>query len=236
MLLLSLGVLLCSGVFAHASPGYLQPMKIHQTVDPIFPAALINSGVTTGACEIAIYVDPSGQLAEWLVTKYTDADFGAAAVAAIQRWKYEAAQLDGQPVGTMVDLSFNFEARGVVVSMTTLSEAIEHLGQQMRSGGYVYRPCGSEELDRAPEPTVTVTPQYPKELADKGVKGQVTVEYYIDETGAVRMPCVSRDDNPMLGGLTIAALSQWKFTPPTSHGRPVLVKARQVFDFKGDHS
>jgi outer membrane biosynthesis protein TonB len=73
-------------------------------------------------------------------------------------------------------------------------------------------------------------------LADKGVKGQVTVEYYIDETGAVRMPAVSADDNPILGALTVIAIGQWKFTPPTSRGKGVLVKASQVFDFKGNDS
>jgi len=31
--------------------------------------------------------------------------------------------------------------------------------------------------------------------------------------------------------LAIDALNQWKFAPPTSRGRGVLVKASQEFDF-----
>ncbi len=238
LLILSLGVLLCSSAPAqtHYSSADLQSMRINQTVNPTFPRGLMNLGVTSGACQIAIYVDSSGKLAEWLVIKYTEPQFGEAAVEAIKQWTFEPARMDGQPVGTTLDLVFNFEARGVVISTTTIGETAERLALHMRSGAYTYRPCPGEDLDRTPIPTVTVTPQYPKELAEKGVKGRVTVDYYIDETGAVRMPCVSPDDNPILGALTIAAVAQWKFEPPTSHGRTVLVKARQVFDFKGDNS
>jgi len=238
MLIVSLGVLLCSTALAqyHSPSAAWQSMKINQTVEPVFPRHLMNSGVTSGACQVAIYVDTTGKLAEWLVTRYTDPEIGAAAVSAVKQWTFEPARMNGEPVGTTLELIFNFEARGVVVSTSTMSEAAELLTLHLRSGLFTYRPCSGEDLDRVPVPTVMVTPQYPKVLADKGVKGRVTVEYYIDETGAVRMPCVSPDDNPILGSLTIAAVTQWKFAPPTSHGRAVLVRAQQEFNFQEDHS
>lgn len=238
MLILSLGVLLASGALSRAypSPAELQPMKINQTVEPVFPIRLVNVGVTAGACQVAIYVDASGKLAEWLVVRYTRPEFADSAVAALKSWTYQPARVDGEPVGATLDLVFTYEAQGVVVSTTTVEQTLELMTMRFHAGRYIYGPARVDELDRVPEPTVTVMPQYPKVLAEKGVKGRVTVEYYIDETGAVRMPCVSIEDNPILGSLTIAAVSQWKFSPPTSHGRPVLVKARQQFDFKGDHS
>jgi len=49
--------------------------------------------------------------------------------------------------------------------------------------------------------------------------------------GAVRLPSVSTEQDAVLTRLAIDALKQWKFSPPTSRGRPVLVKASQVFDF-----
>ncbi len=238
MLLLSLGVLLCSSALAQTHPpaADLQSMKINQTVDPIFPRDLMNSGVTTGACQIAISVDAAGQLAEVLVVRYTQPEFGAAAVTAVKRWTFEPARMNGEAVASTLDLVFNFEARGVVVSTTTVGEAAQAMTLRILGDAYSYGPCPLERLDRVPIPTVTVMPQYSKELAAKGVKGPVTVEYYIDETGAVRLACVSPEANQILGALTVAAVSQWKFAPPTSHGRPVLVRASQVFDFKGDDS
>ena len=238
MLVISLGVLLCSSALAQfesPAPDW-RSMRIDQTVEPIFPHQLINRGVTSGTAQIAIYIDTTGKLAEWLVVNYSQPEFAEAALAAVKQWKYEPARMKGEPVGITIELVFNFEARGVVVSSTTVGEAAERLTLSLMGGALAYKPCSGEKLDRVPEPTVTVSPQYSKELAAKGVKGQVTVEYYIDETGAVRMPCVSAEDNPILGALTVAAVRQWKFAPPLSHGRAVLVKATQVFTFKGDNS
>jgi outer membrane biosynthesis protein TonB len=59
----------------------------------------------------------------------------------------------------------------------------------------------------------------------------VSVDFFIDETGSVRMPAVSANDDVHLTALAIDALRQWKFEPPTHNGRPVLAKAVQVFNF-----
>jgi TonB family protein len=59
----------------------------------------------------------------------------------------------------------------------------------------------------------------------------VAIDFYIDETGTVRMPAVSIKDDSELTALAVMALRQWKFEPPTRNGRPVLVKATQVFNF-----
>jgi TonB family protein len=235
MLVLSLGALLCGSAFAqiHSSLPEWQPMKIEQNVEPVFPVGLLNRGLTNGVAQVAISVDRSGQLVEWLVLKHTQPEFSDAAVTAIKRWKFEPARLQGEAVNATAELVFNFEAHGVVVSTSTVGESVEGRIARMTGGACAYQYCSARDLDRVPMPTVTVRPQYPKVLADQGVKGQVTVEYYIDETGSVRMPSVSAEDNTILGALAVAAVSEWKFTPPTSRGKNVLVKASQVFDFRG---
>jgi outer membrane biosynthesis protein TonB len=45
------------------------------------------------------------------------------------------------------------------------------------------------------------------------------------------MPAVSPRDNSELTALSLEALRQWKFEPPTRNGKLVLVKASQVFSF-----
>jgi len=59
----------------------------------------------------------------------------------------------------------------------------------------------------------------------------VEVRFYIDETGAVRMPAVDSDAHPYLAETAVTAVKEWRFAPPTHDGRPVLVAASQVFDF-----
>jgi len=234
MLILGIGVLLSGSLLAQTSAARSdwQSLKILQTVDPIFPPHLMQLAVTEGEARVVINTDTTGKLADWLVVGYTHPEFAEAAVVAIKQWKFEPARLQGEPVGTTVELIFNYEAKGVVVSTSTAGEILERRLIRMMAARYTYQPCSPRELDRIPTPIVTIPPQYSGALAQKGVKGKVTVKFFIDETGAVRMPAASAKDNAMLTTLAIDALSRWKFAPPTSKGRGVLVKASQEFDFR----
>jgi len=229
------GLLLGGAVFAQiprfqSTPEW-QSLKIQQTIEPVFPNHLAQMGLTEGMAHLAINTDPDGKLIEWLVVGYTQPEFANAAVAALKHWKFEPAQLRGEKVGTTVELVFHFEAKGVVVSTSNLSDIMEAQLLRRMGNHYIYLPCSLRELDRIPTPIVTVAPTYPKELADRGLKGRVTVEFYIDESGAVRVPAVSINDDSVLTALAVAALRQWRFEPPTRNGSPVLVKASQVFNF-----
>lgn len=234
MLILGIGVLLSGSLLAQTPPTQSdwQSLKILQTVDPVFPYHLLQLGVKEGEARVAVNSDATGKLVKWLVVGYTQPEFADAAVAAINQWKFEPARLQGEPVGTTVELSFHFETKGIVVTTLTPANYIEGQFMRIKEGRYAYRPCSPRELDRRPVPIVTVAPQYPRALAAQGVKGKVTVEFFIDETGAVRMPAASVQDNAVLTTLAIDALSQWKFAPPTAKGRGVLVKASQEFDFR----
>ena len=141
------------------------------------------------------------------------------------------AKLRGEPVGATVELDFNFESQGTLVVSQTSIDNLQARLLQLMAGAYVFRPCSLKELDRIPTPIFTVSPIYPRELADKGVKGRVVITFYIDETGTVRMPAGSVDDDSRLISLAIAALRQWRFEPPTRSGKPVLVAAEQTFNF-----
>ena len=227
------GLLLAGTTFAQ----FLQPqpewqsVSILQTVNPIFPYRLQQLAVGTGEARVAINTDATGKLVEYLVVGYTLPEFADAAVTAIKQWKFEPARWRGESVGTTLELIFTYEAKGVVVSTASLDEQMEAMFLRLTAGKYVYRPCSLRELDRIPTPVVTVTPQYSDKLAAKGVRGKVTIDFYVDETGTVRMPAVSVKDDIELTALAVAALRQWKFEPPTRNGRPVLVKATQVFSF-----
>ena len=208
-----------------------QSLKINQTVEPVFPYQLQQLSVTSGDARIVINVDGTGKLDEYLVIGYTMPEFADVVVRAVKQWKFEPAKLRGEPVGATVELDFNFESQGTLVVSQTSIDNLQARLLQLMAGAYVFRPCSLKELDRIPTPIVTVSPIYSHELADKGVKGRVVITFYIDETGTVRMPAGSVDDDSRLISLAIAALRQWRFEPPTRSGRPVLVAAEQTFNF-----
>jgi TonB family protein len=228
------GGLLVAGIAFGQMPQLVpdwQSVQIKQTVEPTFPPHLLQIGVTEGMVRLAINTDAQGKLVEMLVVGYTRPELADAAVSAIKQWEFGPARLRGEPVGTTIELLFHFEARGVVVSTCNFNDVIEERMAHIIGIHYVYQPCSLAELDRIPTPIVAVKPPYPPELAEKGVKGSVTVEFYIDETGAIRVPAVSAKDDSQLSALAVGALRQWKFEPPTRNGRPVLVKASQMFNF-----
>ncbi len=209
-----------------------KPLQIDQTVAPIFPLQLLQWGVTRGRAEIAVSTDAAGRLEDLLAVGYTRPEFADAAITAIRHWKFDPARLRGEPVGTTVQLDFRYTAEGVVVSSATINDTMEIMLARLLAGSHAYGTCSRGKLDRMPTPVTTVAPQYSQQLAERGIKGSVTVEFYIDESGAVRLPAVvSHADDPFLGALAVEALRQWKFMPATAGGRPVLVRASQAFVF-----
>ena len=204
--------------------------KIIQTVSPVFPESLVAVCRNGGQARVVLSVDDDGRLNEWLVISYTRREFAEAAVSALREWRFEPARLRGEAVSVSIELTFHFEVRGVVVSLTP-SDSVDATINSMLGGVDAYAPCALRELDRIPIPFKTVRPFYPAALADRGVRGDVTVSFYIDEQGAVRMPYVLGQPNLELADLAIEAVRQWKFEPPTRQGRPVLVHAQQLFRF-----
>ncbi len=206
----------------------IKSARIIQTVDPVFPEALIPVYRNGGRVDLLISVDADGHLADWLVTRYTDKLFATAAVDALRHWEFEPARVMGDPVPVCIELRFAFEVKGVVVS-TTLGDTVTAMFNSIMHDAY--QPCSLRDLDRIPVPLAMVRPVYPQQFAEHGAVGDVVVDFYIDETGAVRLPYVTGWPHTLLANVAVDAVRQWKFEPPTRNGLPVLVHARQVFRF-----
>lgn len=206
------------------------PCKIHRTTPVRYPIALMREGISNGEARILINIDSNGQLTESMVLGYTQKPFADAALAAIGEWRYEASRYGNETVGTVADITFRFEIDGVLL--------VERIGvprfSQSDSFGpaYIYKPHGLRTLDSIPTPIQVTQPIYPKEWIEKGLRGSVIVDFYIDETGAVRMPSVTSPQNPALASAAAAAVREWHFAPPLHKGRPVLAHCQQVFKFE----
>lgn len=231
--ILLLAASLGSRLLAASTPDYV-PMKVIQTEPVVVPQRAADLGITTGEVRVAVQVDQDGKLTDYLVTAYTHPSLANSAVQALKKWKYEPAWIAGHPRSAMVDLVFVFESRGLVVVDMSIANTMDVLALNLRPSANSYRAVAMRQLDRIPTPTKVVQPAYAASSVSAPVR--VTVHFYIDEKGQVRLPAVSREINEAheaLAAAAIEAVSQWTFEPPMSNGRPVLVAARQDFNFGG---
>lgn len=198
---------------------------------PLFPDELTRQGIREGEVRVVLSVDSLGNLEDALVISSTHPKFTDAALTALKKWRFTPLLYRGERVAATAVVTVKFETRGAVVTSMTSHEAAMGLVSSMMQKTYAYRMHTLRELDQIPTPIVVRNPSYPEELEKKGIKGEVTVNFYIDETGSVRIPSVNADQNPVLAPIAIDALRQWRFEPPRVKGNPVLVKASQPFRF-----
>lgn len=194
----------------------------------LYPADLLSDGVGSGEVRISISVDKDGILRDSLITAYTEKEFADVALAAVKRWRYHSAKVSGSSTASRSDLVFEFRSSGVVVQ-TTSGAQLRRIYFSSLGERYVYKPCRLRDLDRIPTPVHVVTP-----LVNSDEKAHtVTVEFYIDEKGNVRMAAVPREAaGNIYAAAAVAAVEQWRFEPPLRKGRPVLVLAQQEFKFR----
>lgn len=226
-----ISLVILAGVLAGAPlSAAIESIKIDATPLPQYSPSMQMDGVTSGQVVFAIDVDATGVLTDLLVLGYTHRGLVEPCRTALKQWKITPAKIDGAPVAVQTELTINFTAEGVIISSTPviyLEQRVRELfGYQMKN-----RPKTVSELDRIPARVNTVTPVYAKDAEADGVRGKVQVHFYIDSTGTVRMPAVDANAHPYLAQAAVAAVREWKFEVPTANGKPVLIAARQDFEF-----
>mgnify|MGYP001544323660 CR=1 FL=1 len=208
-----------------------QPLKIIQTVDPVFPEIPETRTALRGDVRVLINVDADGRLADCLVTSYTNRAFADAAVSALKAWRYEPARRNGEPIGVRAGVVFNFEVKGQVISFTGMDALTAQLDEIM--GPSEINPlCRPEDLDRPVTAVRTVNPRIgTKDLRTPGSTRQVVVDFYVDQNGRPRMPVVVSGTADRQAEAVVAALMQWQYSVPRRGGEPVSVHASQTFVF-----
>jgi len=203
--------------------------KFENYISPPVSAAQQMNALTGGNVRLAVQWDAEGRPVDWMVIAYSRRDFADSVVSVIPEWRFVPSKVEGQPVSGYTELEFEFKGPDII-SLAT-GDTMDVLFHQVGFRHLAYRPCPLRELDRIPMPLNSVSPLYGLALLKQGIRGSVEVRFYIDETGAVRLPAVVSADHPQLAEAALTAVRQWKFEPPTSRGNPVLILAQQRFDF-----
>ncbi|HUJ85634.1 MAG TPA: TonB family protein [Burkholderiales bacterium] len=91
----------------------------------------------------------------------------------------------------------------------------------------------STELDVRPGIMVRVEPQYPVEAARRGLSGQVVLDLYLSESGAVeRVVAVKGNPPGVFDDAARRAFAAARFTPGMKDGRAVKVLLRLEVSFE----
>jgi outer membrane biosynthesis protein TonB len=194
---------------------------------------MLDQGIDEGEVQVVLSVDAQGKLSDLLIVGYTNSGFADAVAKVLPTWTYDAAQVHGRAQASRVDIDIKFSSE-VNIMVVNLGW---HYWENMSGGNrrFAYKTYKLGDLDRIPTPIQIVRPGLPKGEAPSADR-TVTVEYFIDEEGRVRVPTVDRDQaSDACAGAAIAAVEQWKFEPPTRHRKPVLVLVREDFTFRAKH-
>lgn len=206
------------------------PWKVKQTAHAVYPPAMMQRGIAHGDAQVRVSIDVEGRLLDALLVLATQREFGEEAMRVVKLWRFEAARVNGAAMGVVGDLSFAFSVDGPVAVNKFWPVSKED--EKALLDPSAYRAEELRGLDRIPTPTHVEQPVYSKSWSEKGITGTATVDFYIDETGKVRVPVVTDASHPLLAGSALAAVSQWTFEPPLRGGKPVLAHAEQVLTFQ----
>ncbi len=204
---------------------YDTPPKIDATVPLRYPYELLRAR-KTGSAVVNLLIGPDGKVAFSRVMKADKPEFGLALQAAADLFEYLPALKNGQPTTALLAFEQNF--RTTVDGPVTDADR-EALALETKHPEKILK---ASLLDHRLTPTVGSRPVFPKaESVAKIDKGNATVEFLVDEKGEVRLPRIVSASDPVFGYAAVQAVAMWRFEPPTSQGKPGVVRVQVPIDF-----
>ncbi len=80
-----------------------EPATVTASVTPVYPETAINPGTVV----VSVNLDAAGEIENVKIIKGSP-PFDSAALAAIKKWRFKPATLDGKPVPSVVPVAFSF--------------------------------------------------------------------------------------------------------------------------------
>lgn len=196
------------------------PPKPAVLPEPVYPRDLLMAG-EEGSASVAFNVSDRGAVADVLLQEASRPEFGAALVAAVQTWRFEAALHSHTPAAAhlIATCKFALPEKG----------AVNRLVLALRPGGEGVGGAGG--LDERLQPLWRISPVYPQALLTGKPAGKAVIEFIIDREGRARLPHVVSASQDEFGWAAAAAISQWVFAPPLRGGQSVDVKVSVPVNF-----
>lgn len=198
----------------------------------VYPPQAERAGVREGEARALLSISEQGELLDFMVVGCTHLAFADAVAAALPKYRFKPARVRGEPTTVRLPLSFYFKQEGTITSFSTLDESMARVVRSFQGAdGFISFVCPASRLDQPLKATQSFSPRYPDELRSRRETGVVTVDFYVDGEGRVRLPAIEPGSHPSFAREAVAALNAWRFETPTHAGRPVIVRVTQSFRF-----
>jgi TonB family protein len=194
----------------------------------VYPLRMLRSG-KDGSAKVSILIGPEGIAHELKVLEASDPDFGAATMASLEASTFEPARKGNSPVWSLVTRTQQFRVEAADVQED--DSTIRLLDQLIEDSPRILT---ASDLDAKPAAIYRPEPVYPRSFRESSLNGRVTIEFFIDRTGAVKLPTFIDADQPEFGWAAVTGAERWRYGPPLRNGQAVDVRVRAALDFKID--
>lgn len=116
------------------------------------------------------------------------------------------------------------------------SAALQRQSQELSRARVAAATAAAANAYHAPVVKRQVRPQYPEDMRQAGIGGEVTVEYVVDREGKVVKAWTVSSTRREFEAAAMGAVSQWEYSAGMRGGRKVNTKVREVFVFNPDPS
>lgn len=142
----------------------------------------------------------------------------------------QLAQCQAFGVATLRDLTAARANRDLLAAYPELAKPVGDLDNLLEVAAKPPSTAAADG-DQKARPIFRLAPHYPMKFRRQGVSGEALVEFYVNEDGFTRDLKVVRASRPEFGYAAVNALSFWRFTPGTEHGKPMSQSYQQLITF-----
>jgi len=209
----------------------VRALRLANFVLPQFPGPVQVEGLVEGQAVVAISRDASGNVVDALALESTHPGYAEAAVDAVKRWRFEPSPIGALQPQAVPLVRFLFHEGGVIFVAGPAGRLGKKNAPLASFFQPAYRVASFEDLDGKPRALHQPMPAMPAALRGKLAQGAVSVTFFVDAAGHVRVPSVLEASSPELGAAVVETISQWRYEPPRLHGQPTVVMERWSFNF-----
>lgn len=141
-----------------------------------------------------------------------------------------------EPPAVVLPTDFHLKPDPVTVDTSDITKIFQIPTIRRGEGGPAFdrNVISSVLLDNAPQARFQPAPAYPYEGKKEGLRGDVVVEFMVNESGVVIDPRIVRSSHRMFEDPSLRAVAKWKFVPGRRHGKivPFRMSVPVVFNLK----
>lgn len=172
-------------------------------VQPDYPEPARKAKIE-GDVQVEFAVGLDGHTSQVRVTESTDERFNDVALAAVRRWTFDAAIDDGRPAASGMTVLVEFR-------LAQLKQKHAPIGPPGAVAKPELLPHGLKQTPAKPK--FAPDPDYPPELMEQKLPGEVRMEFTVDDEGNVRAPRVLWASHPAFVEMALRASEKTIFEP-----------------------